>query len=126
MSEAIKERNPQDRVISPDDPIREPGPEQRHEIIRELEGVNDTCGGIGTFSQPTLRNFAADIASENTGHAIIAEPFASFVADDVFDLFRPTVGRLLFSRGLARDLPFLSCACFRRDSNCVRLVLVLM
>src|SRR5882672_310263 len=89
VTRAVKERHPQDGIITPDDLVRKPRAKQRHEIIGELERVDHAGSHVGALAQPTFGNLAADVAREDAGHPIVAEPFAGFISDYEFDLLRP-------------------------------------
>jgi len=86
VSSAVKERHPQDGVIAADQFVRQPGAQQRHEIIGGNKRMNNGRGRIGILSQTALEHRAGDVAREDAPHPVIAEAFARFVADDVFDL----------------------------------------
>ena len=76
-------------MVAANQPVGKPGAEQGHEVIGELEKMNDLCGIVLLQPQASGGDGIGDIASENANDAIIAETFAGLVADDELDLRRP-------------------------------------
>src|SRR3954462_9250906 len=98
VTDAVKERNSKDGMVTAPDAIGKPGAEERHEIIYEAKEVNDRGGAIFGLEQR-----GGDVERENALHPVITEALGGFVPDDEFYLFGPAVTVRRSLRGVGRN-----------------------
>ena len=94
VTQAVKKGNAEDRPIAPPKTVRQPAAQQRQKINRRAEQMQNLRRAVRAHLHPVLQ-----IEFEDADHSVIAEPFARFVADDVFDLRREAVRRRSAGRG---------------------------
>src|ERR1039457_1337031 len=71
VAETINHRAPENRLVTPDELVRQPCAEQRHEIIAELEKVNDGRGIVLRLAEAADRGRVGDVTSENADDAVV-------------------------------------------------------
>src|ERR1700743_3147299 len=105
MAGTIKQGHPKNRVRAANDFVRQPRAKQRHEVIHEHEQMNNGRGCVRRLAETAFGHLAGDVTGENTPHSIVTEPFAGFIADDVFNLWRPAGGGRIWFSGHAFGSP---------------------
>ena len=86
VSEAVEEGDEEDGLVASQDPVRQPGSEEGHEVHTEDKQVDDFRGFRGSLAE-----VFGDVEGQDAAHPVEAEPLASLVADDVLDLRRERI-----------------------------------
>src|SRR6266540_3337843 len=91
MARAVEQRQPQDRVVFAPPAIRDESTEQRKEVHAHHEEMEDLLGAGGAFGGgQRCEQIVREKDGQYAAHPVETETLARLVADDVFDLRRPT------------------------------------